>query len=116
MSNAPTPETSAQLLRALTSLKEMRGRLEAVEAASREPVAIIGMGCRLPGAADPGELWQLLRAGGDAITETPADRWDVDSLFDAAPDASGKVATRWGGFLSGIDRFDAGFFLSLIHI
>ena len=110
MSNAPTPETSAQLLRALTSLKEMRGRLEAVEAASREPVAIIGMGCRLPGAADPGELWQLLRAGGDAITETPADRWDVDSLFDAAPDASGKVATRWGGFLSGIDRFDAGFF------
>ena len=110
MSNAPTPETSAQLLRALTSLKEMRGRLEAVEAARREPIAIIGMGCRLPGAANPGELWQLLRSGGDAITETPADRWDVDSLFDAAPDAPGKVSTRWGGFLAGIDRFDAGFF------
>ena len=93
MSNAPTPETSAQLLRALTSLKEMRGRLEAVEAARREPIAIIGMGCRLPGAANPGELWQLLRSGGDAITETPADRWDVDSLFDAAPDAPGKVST-----------------------
>ncbi|MDO9176096.1 MAG: beta-ketoacyl synthase N-terminal-like domain-containing protein, partial [Actinomycetota bacterium] len=110
MSDTRSPDTSAQLLRALTSLKEMRARLEAAEAASTEPIAIIGMGCRLPGAANPDELWELVRSGGDAITETPADRWDTGALFDDAPDAPGKVATRWGGFLPEIDRFDAAFF------
>ena len=103
-------DTNAQLFRALTSLKEMRLRLEAVDAARTEPIAIIGMGCRLPGAANPDELWELVRSGGDAITETPAERWDVESLYDRAPDTAGKVATRWGGFLDGIDSFDAGFF------
>ena len=67
----PTTDTNAQLLRALTSLKDLRARLEAAESASSEPIAIIGMGCRLPGAANPDELWQLVRSGGDAITEIP---------------------------------------------
>jgi acyl transferase domain-containing protein len=50
-----------------------------------EPVAIIGMACRFPGASSPAELWQLLRGGLDAVTEIPADRWDVDRFYD--PDA-----------------------------
>ena len=45
---------------------------------STEPIAIIGMACRFPGANNPAELWQLLRGGVDAVTEIPADRWNAD--------------------------------------
>lgn len=75
-----------------------------------EPVAVIGMACRYPGANSPAELWQLLRAGVDAVREIPADRWDVDRFYDEDPNALGKMNTRWGGFLDQIDRFDAHFF------
>jgi acyl transferase domain-containing protein len=76
----------------------------------REPVALIGLGCRLPGAPDREAYWRLLRDGVDAVTEVPADRWDVDAYYDPDPDAPGKMATRWGGFLDGIDQFDPAFF------
>ena len=76
-----------------------------------EPIAVIGLGCRFPGGADsPDAFWQLLERGVDAISEVPADRWSVDELFDANPAAAGKVASRWGGFLHGVDRFDPYFF------
>ena len=76
-----------------------------------EPIAIIGMGCRFPGGCnDPETFWRFLRKGGDAITEVPLDRWDVETLYDPNPDASGKMSTRWGGFLDNVDRFDADFF------
>ncbi len=105
-----TANSDVQLAQALTALRDMRARLESVETARREPIAIIGMSCRLPGAANPAELWQLLRDGGDAIVETPVDRWDTAHLYDASPETAGKVATRWGGFLDRIDTFDAAFF------
>jgi myxalamid-type polyketide synthase MxaB len=75
-----------------------------------EPIAVIGIGCRVPGAAGPDALWRLLRDGVDAITEVPRDRWDVNRLFDPDQAAPGKMTTRWGGFLDDIDRFDAAFF------
>jgi thioester reductase-like protein len=75
-----------------------------------EPIAIIGVGCRLPGAPNPAAFWQLLENGGDAIQEIPADRWDVDQYYDPQPGIPGKMSTRWGGFIPGVDRFDAGFF------
>lgn len=75
-----------------------------------EPVAIIGIGCRFPGASGPDEFWNLLRDGTDAITEVPPDRWDVDDLYDVDPSVPGKMVTRWGGFLAGVDRFDREFF------
>lgn len=75
-----------------------------------EPVAIIGMACRYPGANSPAELWQLLREGVDAVREIPADRWDVDRFYDEDAGVPGKMNTRWGGFLEQIDRFDAHFF------
>ena len=49
----------------------------------------------------PGAFWRLLDDGIDAITEVPAERWDVDALYDPDPDAPGKMTTRWGGFLDG---------------
>jgi microcystin synthetase protein McyG len=86
---------------------QLKQRVEALEAAEREPIAIVGMACRFPGGADTPELyWDLIRAGKDAIVETPADRWDVDAYFDPDPDAPGKLASRSGGFLSRVDEFD----------
>ena len=72
----------------------------------RGPVAIVGVGCRLPGASGPSEFWRLLSAGIDAISEVPADRWDV--LAPHVP--PGRVSPRWGGFLSEVDGFDAACF------
>ncbi|MCA9694089.1 MAG: acyltransferase domain-containing protein, partial [Myxococcales bacterium] len=80
-------------------------------AASDEPIAIVGAACRLPGGvASPDELWALLEGRVDAITEVPAERWPIDAYYDPDPDAPGKTYCRWGGFLTDIDRFDAGFF------
>lgn len=78
--------------------------------ADDEPIAVIGLGCRFPGANDPDEFWDLLRSGTDAITEVPADRWGSESLFDGALASPGSVNTRWGGFLDGITDFDPEFF------
>jgi acyl transferase domain-containing protein/NADP-dependent 3-hydroxy acid dehydrogenase YdfG/phospholipid N-methyltransferase/aryl carrier-like protein len=78
---------------------------------TKEPIAIIGMGCRFPGGANsPEAFWKLLRDGVDAITEVPADRWNVDSFYDPDGAKPGKIRTRWGGFIDKIDEFDAEFF------
>jgi Beta-ketoacyl synthase, N-terminal domain len=110
VSDTAATDVKAQLVRAATALREMRARLEQVESARREPIAIVGMGCRFPGAATPDEYWAVLRDGVDAITETPIERWDAEALFDADPEAAGRVAIRVGGFVEGIDRFDATYF------
>ena len=103
------------LQNAFLELREMRGRLERLEqleqkeAAAREPIAIIGMGCRLPGGADnPEAFWRLLREGVDTVTEVPRDRWDVDAYYDPDPDAPGKMYTRHGAFLERVDGWVRG--------
>ena len=74
-------------------------------------VAIVGIGCRLPGDANsPNKFWKLLCDGVDAVTEMPPERFDLSDLFDPDPAAPGKLYTRWGGFLNRIDAFDAEFF------
>lgn len=95
---------------ALLALRRARVRLEQLERDRLEPIAIVGLGCRFPGADGPGAFWRLLHSGHDAITEVPPERWDVAAYYDADPDAPGKMSTRWGGFLSGIDGFDPQFF------
>ena len=76
-----------------------------------EPIAVVGIGCRFPGdVAGPESFWRLLVNGEDGITEVPADRWDVDAFYDPDPSAPGRMTTRWGGFLSDVDGFDADFF------
>ncbi len=75
-----------------------------------EPIAIIGLGARFPGAPTVAAYWQLLLGGKDAITPVPGDRWDRDALYGADPSTPGKTYCREGGFLTGVDEFDAAFF------
>ncbi|MBK8323386.1 MAG: acyltransferase domain-containing protein [Betaproteobacteria bacterium] len=90
---------------------ELNDRVQALEESRHAPIAIVGMGCRLPGGADtPEKYWQLLREGVDAVEEVPASRWDIDALFDPDPDAPGRMSTRWGGFVGPVDGFDPHFF------
>ncbi|MEP7311426.1 MAG: type I polyketide synthase [Pseudomonadota bacterium] len=90
---------------------QLQSRVQELEGAQREPIAIVGIGCRFPGGADtPEKYWQLLRDGVDAIREVPPDRWNIDDYYDANADAPGKMCTRWGGFLDNVDRFDPHFF------
>jgi phthiocerol/phenolphthiocerol synthesis type-I polyketide synthase C len=78
---------------------------------SREPIAIIGIGCRFPGGvSDPASFWKLLQDGIDAIGEIPRDRFDAEALYMEGAPAPGRIGTRRGGFLTDIDRFDARFF------
>lgn len=99
------------LQRAVFALKQTQARLEALERQRSEPIAIVGMACRFPGGADdPESYWRLIRDGTDAIREIPPDRWDADAFYDPDPAAPGKMCTRWGGFLEGIDEFDNHFF------
>ncbi len=99
------------LKKALVGLKQMRAKLDAVEAAKHEPIAIVGIGCRYPGGADdPASFWQLLVDGVDAISVVPPDRWDAAAYFDPDIKTRGKIVTQQGGFLGDLDQFDAHFF------
>lgn len=83
----------------------------APQALSAEPIALIGIGCRFPGAADtPDKFWTLVRDGVDAVGAIPAGRWNVEQYYDPNPTAPGKMYVRAGCFLDGIDQFDAQFF------
>ncbi|AWT51388.1 type I polyketide synthase [Mycolicibacterium smegmatis] len=81
-----------------------------VTARTDDPIAVVAVSCRFPGAPDPESFWELLAGGVDAIREVPEDRWDIDEFYDPDPDTPGKTYTRFGGFLDGIDGFDPEFF------
>ncbi len=113
MSSAPTKpvEAGSPVKRALLAIEKLQSRIDQVEAARREPIAIVGASCRLPGGVqDLSSYWDLLVNGRDAVTEVPPERWDVDAFYSPDPLARGKMNSRSGGFLSDIDGFDANFF------
>jgi acyl transferase domain-containing protein/SAM-dependent methyltransferase len=104
------PEQLSPLKRAYMALEQMQARLDALEQSRREPIAIVGMGCRFPGADDPAAFWQMLCTGGDAVREIPLERWDIDAYYDPDPDAPGKMSSRHAGLLDQVDGFDPQFF------
>ncbi len=78
--------------------------------AEYEPIAVIGVGARFPGAENSDAYWEMLKNGGDGIREVPADRWDADLYYDPTPATPGKMVTKQGGFIEGVDLFDPHFF------
>jgi len=78
--------------------------------AGAEPVAIVGLACRFPGAPGKDEYLRLLRDGRSAVREVPEDRWPASVFWDPDAGAAGRTISKWGGFVDGIDRFDAQFF------
>ncbi len=76
----------------------------------REPIAIIGMSCRFPGADGVEAFWEMLVEGREALSEVPPERFDIDRYYDPRPEQSGKIVSRRGGFLDEIRRFDAPLF------
>jgi len=108
MSTPPAnPPELTPLKRALHAIEELQARVDDLEQRRHEPIAIIGLGCRIPGGANnPEQLWKLLSEGRGGVGEIPADRWPVDAYYDPNPDAPGKIATRFGAFLEQVDRFE----------
>ncbi|GAC1343814.1 MAG: type I polyketide synthase [Ktedonobacteraceae bacterium] len=104
----PTIESLARHLAGEPDVWELASNVK--RESDSEPIAIVGIGCRFPGAKDPEAFWQLLHDGIDAITEVPADRWDINAFYDPNPGTPGKMSTRWGGFLEHVDQFDPHFF------
>ncbi len=87
--------------KALLALKQMQGKLDALEQAKSEPIAVVGLGCRFPGANNPQEFWELLYSGKDAVSDT-SDRLQLDT---STPDYISR-----GGFVPHLKEFDASFF------
>ncbi|MGK3959667.1 SDR family NAD(P)-dependent oxidoreductase [Sorangium sp. So ce118] len=113
----PTVESLARHLAAGPSGSTVSSEAQSVHVRNRpynvlaaEPIAIVGLACRFPQAADREAFWRLLRDGVDAIGEVPRERWSIDAYYSAEPDAPGKMRTRWGGFLEQVDQFDPQFF------
>ncbi|MFI0912574.1 SDR family NAD(P)-dependent oxidoreductase [Streptomyces abikoensis] len=88
------------------------GAPAATAAVADDPIAVVGMACRMPGGVrSPEDLWRMLAEGRDGITGFPTDRgWDLKALFGTDPENRGGSATRRGGFLQDVADFDAGFF------
>ena len=71
------------LKRALLALEEMESKLDAMKRSQREPIAIVGIGCRFPGgAASPDAFWRVLRDGVNTVRAIPRERWDIDAYYD----------------------------------
>ncbi|MBT2543492.1 amino acid adenylation domain-containing protein [Streptomyces sp. ISL-44] len=88
------------LAQSVREIRRLRGELDAAERARTEPIAIVGLACRMPGGAEtPEEFWEFLSSGRDGIREVPEDRWDT-----------ARHGSRLGGFLDRVDGFDAPFF------
>jgi acyl transferase domain-containing protein/aryl carrier-like protein len=109
----PNVEALAEHLLVLLELGEAPAApvVQAPAVSSHEPIAIVGVACRLPGGVDDlDSLWSLLEAGGDAITEVPRERFDLARYYDPTPGTPGKTYCRSGGFVDGIDLFEPALF------
>ncbi|GAA2961473.1 type I polyketide synthase [Actinokineospora diospyrosa] len=105
-----SPNYDVLLRKALARIEHLESELQAAKVVAPEPVAVVGIGCRFPGAEGPAEFWRLLFEGRDAITEVPSDRWEIDAYYDPDPDKPGRMNTRYGGFVPNPAGFDTAAF------
>lgn len=111
MSNNNNTDTAKLLKQALKELKKSKDSVQRLEKERHEPIAVIGLGCRLPGGANsPEKLWELLDKGEDAIVDMVDQRWVGDDFYDPDPEAVGKLYTKANGLVDDVDQFDAEFF------
>ena len=109
MNASPPPLTTISAIKLALMAKQVRAQAEQV--LRGDPIAIVGMACRVPGGGNtPAEFWRLLRNGVDCVREVPADRWDGNAFYDSDPATPAKSATKCGGFLNRVDEFDADYF------
>jgi acyl transferase domain-containing protein len=113
MTAAATPDRRAIITEALHKIDDLSARLEIAEKGDTEPIAVVGMGCRLPGGVNnPDEYWQLLQEGRSGIVRVPSERWDADAFYSEDHSVPGTICTVAGGFITTWqpDEFDAEFF------
>lgn len=97
------------MARALRQIKTLSAEVEAL----KEPIAVVGLGCRFPGADDITQFWDLLRSGVDMTTDMPETRFDLSRDYHPDPDVKGKMSVCRGSFFSAIDQFDPYFLVYL---
>src|SRR5271168_1301354 len=112
MTGAPA-DRRAIITEALRKIDDLTARLEIAEKGDTEPIAVVGMGCRLPGGVNtPAQYWRLLQDGVSGVVRVPAERWDADAFYSDDHTVLGTICSREGGFLTSWrpDEFDAEFF------
>src|SRR4051812_22259643 len=88
----------------------LQRRLAAEPRPQAEPIAIVGMACRFPGAPDLAAYWRLIEQGINASREIPSERWSSEEFYDATGELPGKMSVRWAAMIDGHDQFDPQFF------
>jgi myxalamid-type polyketide synthase MxaB len=105
-------EKDVLLQKSLQAIRVLQEKVQKLESKQNEPIAIVGMACRLPGNSDtPDKFWEFLKNGGDASAEILRDRWNYEDYYSADPDMPGKSYVKEASFLNDdITQFDPGFF------
>jgi acyl transferase domain-containing protein len=92
---AASPDRRAIITEALRKIDDLTARLEIAEKADTEPIAVVGMACRLPGGVDtPAQYWQFLKDGESGVVRVPADRWDADAYYSEDHTRPGTICNR----------------------
>jgi acyl transferase domain-containing protein/acyl carrier protein len=105
------PKTLSPEQQALLAIRALRRRVEELEGAAAEPIALVGMACRFPGGTrNPDEYWEFLLNRRDAVREIPRERIDLEGIYEPYPPRAGKSYSRWAALVANPDHFDSEFF------
>lgn len=112
MVNSDKSQSNEQdlLRKALKHINMLEDKIQALQQQAKEPIAIIGLACKFPGAEDNQQFWQLLMDGKNTTRPVPKDRWNSSKYYSENPDEAGKIYTKCGNFLNSVFEFDPNFF------